>query len=292
MNKHKAKAIFFVDTLYLEKLHGSEENKGSYEKICEQLIQLHTDGHFVFPHLHPHWKDAVYLNDKKQFSLTDLSHYSIANLAYEEIEKLFSDSMNFLKNLGITYEKWGYRAGGWCIQPFAKFKEIFVGQNIKYEFSVLPGYKNTNQAQAFDFSSVRIQNPYYFTEKVEEPETSGQFIEYPISTVHFTQNVLFTDRLVRKYLWKTGDKGWGNGVSAQTEKLKSGYSGQEMASIELLTVAKLSTYKKHLSNNDYMHWISHPKMFTKHGLKMFNAFLKFATTKFNSNFDFTKIEVH
>lgn len=291
LNKHRAKAVFFVDTLYLENLHKSAENEEAYQKVCTQLRQLFADGHFVFPHLHPHWNDAIYLQEKKEFSLNDLSHYSIANLPDEQIKRLFSDSINFLKSLGITYEKWGYRAGGWCIQPFSKFKNIFNEQNISYEFSVLPGYKNEKPSQAFDFSLIQKQIPYFFTEKVEEPEPNGQFIELPISTISFTRNVLFRDRLIRKYLWKTGDKGWGDGASAQTEKLRSVHSHREMVSIELLTMAKLSTYKKYLETHDYMHWISHPKMFTRHGLKMFDAFLGFATNRFNSNFDFTKIVV-
>ncbi|MGZ3861866.1 MAG: hypothetical protein ACXVPN_07560 [Bacteroidia bacterium] len=290
LNNHKAKAIFFIDTLYLQNLKNLNE-KADYESVCGQLKQLYSGGHFIFPHLHPHWKDAIYLNEQKEFSLTNLSHYSIANLQEEEIKKLFSDSLNSLKNIGISYEKWGYRAGGWCIQPFSKFKDIFTEQNIKYEFSVLPGYKNENPAQAFDFSSVNTQNPYFFSENVENPETKGQFVEFPISTLHFTRNVLLRDRLIRKYLWKTGDRGWGNGTSAQTEKLKSVYTDREMASIELLTLAKLNTCKKYLAEHNYMHWISHPKMFTKHGLKMFNSFLEFTNNKFEANYDFTKIEV-
>jgi hypothetical protein len=293
LKKNAAKAIFFIDTFYLFNLQKHPELVEDHQKITAQIKQLYSEGHYIFPHIHPHWKDAVYHHEKKEFSLGDLTNYSLANLPKGEIRSHFNDSIRFLKEIGISYEKWGYRAGGWCIQPFSMFKDIFLEKNIAYEFSVLPGYKNENARQAFDFTSVKTYTPYYFTESVETPEEKGSFIEFPISSLHFTSRIKFTDRLVRKYLWKKGDHGWGKGTSAQTDRLRSVLTEKEMASIELLTIAKLRTYKKHLEDNAYMHWISHPKMFTRHGLKMFDSFLSFATNTFSPTFDFLKmIPVH
>jgi hypothetical protein len=289
LEKYKAKAVFFVDILYLENLKKHKELSEDLAGIVSQLKRLNEKGHYVFPHLHPHWLDANYIADKKEFSLTDLTFYSVANLETAQIKKLFKESIEFLKNIGITYEKWGYRAGGWCIQPFHLFKDIFKEENICYEFSILPGYKNESKDQAFDFSSLTRNTPYFFSETVEKPEDKGVFIEFPISTIEFNVQVRFSDRIVRKYLWKTGDRGWGDGISAQTARLKSVHTDREMVSIELLTLAKLSTYKKCLKNTEYMHWISHPKLFTRHGLKTFDSFLEFATNKFAVTFDFKEM---
>ncbi len=289
LNKHKAKGIFFVDVLYIQNLKKQKEHAGDYTRIVQQLTDLNDEGHYIFPHIHPHWLDAIYLENKKEFSLPDLTHYSLANLKTAQIQNLFTEAIRFLKEIGITHEKWGYRAGGWCIQPFSLFKDIFIKENITYEFSVLPGYKNTNSNQAFDFSRIKECNPYFFSELIEKPEDKGPFVEFPISTIQFNSLIRFRDRLVRKYLWKTNDRGWGDGISAQTALLKSNSAGFEMVSIELLTLAKLSTYKKYLKNSEYMHWISHPKMFTKHGLKTFDSFLNFATNNFNPIFDFIEM---
>jgi len=289
LNKHQAKGIFFVDIFYLLNLKKHKELNEDLAQIIKQLKTLYAEGHYIFPHIHPHWLDSVYLENKREFSLVDLSNYSLAGLPEFQIKNLFKESIQFLKEIGISNTTWAYRAGGWCIQPFNLFKDIFIEEEIKYEFSVLPGYKNDNTNQFFDFSQVTKNTPYYFSDYPEKPEETGLFIEFPISTIYFNSTIRLKDRLVRKYLWKTGDKGWGDGTSAQTSLLKSNSPNLEMVSIELLNIAKLNTYKKHLKNSAYMHWISHPKMFTKHGLKTFDSFLHFATTHFNPIFDFREM---
>lgn len=286
MNRYNAKAVFFVDMLYLLNLKKYSELNSNFAAITNQLKTLNAEGHYIFPHIHPHWLDAVYISKKKEFSLIDFSRYSLAKFQKSNVKSLFEDSINCLRDIDISYPKWGYRAGGWCIQPFSTFKDIFISENIGFDFSVLPGYKNDNIDQAFDFSMIMKNNPYFFSDAVEKPDDKGLFIEFPISTIQFTQVTKIKDKIVRKYLWETGDKAWGNGLSAKTAELKFNLNNQEMISVELLNRAKFGGYKKYIKNNDYMHWISHPKMFTKHGLKMFDDFLKFSTNNFNLIFDF------
>lgn len=289
LNKYNAKAVFFVDILYILNLKKYPELESKFIAITDQLKTLHAEGHYVFPHIHPHWLDSVYLPDKKEFSLSNVSNYSLAKLEKEQIENLFIQSINFLKSLGVNYSKWGYRAGGWCIQPFNLFKDIFISEEIAYEFSVLPGYKNNDEDLAFDFSMITKVIPYFFADTVEIPDEKGPFVEFPISTIKFNQCDVFEDKLVRKYLWKMNDRGWGDGTSAQTDSLSSIFADKEMISVDTLTIAKLGVYKKHLTKETYMHWISHPKMFTKHGLKTFDRFLNYGHSKFTINYDFKKM---
>src|ERR1700739_3552615 len=58
-------AIFFVDTTWLIRLKEVAFNnsaaKKDFEKIVEQLRDVVSRGHYVFPHLHPHWINASYL---------------------------------------------------------------------------------------------------------------------------------------------------------------------------------------------------------------------------------------
>lgn len=290
LNKYNAKAIFFVDILYILNLKKHTELGSQVIAITNQLKTLHNEGHYLFPHIHPHWLDAVYLKDENEFSLTNLSNYSLAKLEYTEIQYLFTQSIDFLKDIGINYSQWGYRAGGWCLQPFSLFKNIFSSEKIMYEFSVLPGYKNENIDQAFDFLSITSNTPYYFSDAIEIPDEQGQFIEFPISTMQFNKIDIVADKLVRKYLWKINDRGWGDGISAQTAALKSGFINREMVSIDTLNISKLGKYKKKINRDDYMHWISHPKMFTKHGLKTFDIFLNYAHSKFSIDYDFKKMK--
>src|ERR1035437_4606027 len=73
MNKYNAKAIFFVDILYLLNLKKHSELNADFVAVKDQLKTLYREGHYLFPHIHPHWLDSVYLDDIKEFSLSDLS---------------------------------------------------------------------------------------------------------------------------------------------------------------------------------------------------------------------------
>src|ERR1700749_4620780 len=77
LNRYDAKAIFFVDILYLLNIKKRPDLIKDFEAIKKQLKTLFKEGHYVFPHIHPHWLNAVYAEDKKQFSLTDLSGFSL-----------------------------------------------------------------------------------------------------------------------------------------------------------------------------------------------------------------------
>lgn len=290
LDQYNAKAIFFVDTLFLLQLKSNPEFKLTLEAVKNQLSNLYKKGHYIFPHLHPHWTDAKYMKETQEFDLSDLKKYSLASLEIEQVNSLFEKSISILKECGISYPHWGYRAGGWCIQPFSRYKKLFLDQKIKFEFSVMPGYMNSVEEQNFDFSKVKQNSPYYFSNDVTEEDKKGEFTQFPISSINLNARERLFDKFVKKILWKVGDKGFGKGMSAQTSALKTNNSAEEMISLDILTVAKISAYKKYLYNNSYMHWISHPKMFTKHGLSMFNNFLKHAHKNYKIEFDFMNMQ--
>jgi hypothetical protein len=289
MNKYNAKGVFFVDVLYMLNLKKHSELFKDTNAIGAQLNKLHTEGHYVFPHIHPHWLDAEYNKETGQFALNNLSRYSLAKLQTAEAAKLFTDALDYLKEIGISYGDWGYRAGGWCIQPFSRYKDVFEKEHMAYDMSVLPGYKNLHPDQTFDFSRVKNRKPYRFTDVVETEVANGKFVELPVSTIEIGGLAKTKDNLLRKYLWRTGDKGWGDGAGAQTAALKVNLYNNEMISIELLTSAKLNSYKRYIDREDYMHWISHPKMLTRHGLSMFGKFMEYAADKYEAVYDFHKM---
>lgn len=290
LDKYKAKAVFFVDVLFILQLKKHFEFQLTIETIKNQLLLLYKKGHYIFPHLHPHWTTAKYIQTTKEFDLSNLTKYSLANLDIDQVNSLFENSFSFLKECGISYPYWGYRAGGWCIQPFSRYKNIFSDKKIKYEFSVMPGYMNSAEEQYFDFSKIKLKLPYHFSNTVSDEEQNGEFTEFPISSICLNKREKLLDKFVKKVLWKLHDRGFGKGMSAQTAALKSNDPSEEMISLELLTVAKTFAYKKFLNNNSYMHWISHPKMFTRHSLNMFNGFLKYAHKHFEIEYDFKNMQ--
>ncbi|HMT30090.1 MAG TPA: hypothetical protein PKD91_12500, partial [Bacteroidia bacterium] len=154
-------AVFFVDTTYMLRLKAqsvlTEACKKDFEKIASQLRMLVQKGHYVFPHIHPHWLDAEYLEDKNQWRLNNISKYRFHNISEAERTKVFDGSVELLNEIFHSefpnYKVDGYRAGGWGIQPFEDFLPYFLKNGIKHEFSVLGGIYQYTDAQQFDFSN-------------------------------------------------------------------------------------------------------------------------------------------
>lgn len=294
-------AIFFVDTTYLDRLksEASPACKNDFERIAEQLKNLVRKGHYIFPHIHPHWLDAEYNAADNQWSLKNYSRYRFHKTAVADREKLFDRSIALLKEItddaSSAYELNAYRAGGWSIQPFEDFSPWFDKHGIKHEFSVVPGFRNLAEAQYFDFSNAPVKPVYHFETDPAIEQENGKYTEYTISTLPVTTGMYWMGKLWGKYLWKTGQRsiGDGSGLVIKDETVTGsrkemlGSKNREMISAELLTTVKLPYYKKFLEKNSYMHFISHPKMLSQHNIKMFGKFLDFAAKKYELKTDFS-----
>lgn len=278
-------AIFFVDTTCLLKMQGQNENtKKDLEKVKKQLVAILKSGHYVFPHLHPHWLDAKYLDNINQWDLSDITRYRLHKLDINEIERLLEGSINMIssiqKEAGVNYPIDTYRAGGWCLQPFEKLRASFLKFGLKNDFSVLHGFSNNNENCYYDYSKVPADITYKFNNDVTVKDASGPFTEFTISSIEISPTAQIYGRLLNKFLAYTKDLNFGDGISnslsadKQAEKSK-----KEMVSIELLNAAKLGAYIQFFDSNKYMQFISHPKMISPHNLKTFRKFLKHASKK-------------
>ncbi len=305
LDEYKIKAIFFVDTTWLIKLkelsaiHPACQN--NLKLISSQLINIVKEGHDVFPHLHPHWMDAIYEPEKDEFNLNNIAKYRINQLSKEEREKLFDESIAILKQIIHpdlpNYKINGFRAGGWSIQPFEDFKASFQKHEIIYDFSVMPLVYQFTDAQHFDFSTCIKSSIYRFSNKVEEPDDRGKFIEITSDIIYIEQWRKFIDKIFLKFLYKlfhdsTHMKGIGVNSHEVKSKAKSPFginltnSNYERVSIELLTRIKLSSYKNFIRNQEFVQFVSHPKILTQHNIKMLKCLLKFAVERFHINSDF------
>jgi len=292
---HKTHAIFFVDTTWLirlkevAKLHPTA--KKDFLTVAYQLQNIITSGHYVFPHIHPHWLDANYLSDTNQWQLNTYSKYRFHNINTEQRDELFTESINLLKELiepvKQNYIIDGYRAGGWSIQPFEDFAPYFERYGIKYDFSVLPGKKNISNVQQFDFSDITAKAPYSFSTDVAVQGT-GAFVEFPISTIKVSSLTRLFNKIVLKYLWRTNDRYSGDGHSIASETSESDPQ-REMLAIELLTIAKLRLYNNFLARNNFIQFIAHPKMLSRHNISTFERFMKKAFALYTIETDFKKM---
>ncbi len=305
LEEYNIKAIFFVDTTWLIKLKELSENcpacKNKLQLISSQIINIIKQGHDVFPHLHPHWMDAIYDPQKDEFNLQNITHYRINQLNQEEIKNIFDSSIAILKEIihydFPDYKINGFRAGGWSIQPFEVFKESFQKHNIVYDFSVMPLVYQFTDAQHFDFSTCIKSNIYRFSDKVEEQDDKGNFIEITSDIIYIEPWRKFIDKIYLKLLYKVLDdsthlKGIGVRSNEISIKPKSPFginlatSNYERVSIELLTRIKLANYKKLINNQEFVQFVSHPKILTKHNIKMLKCLLKFTNKHFTINSEF------
>ena len=300
------KALFFVDTIYIKRLLEiqHENTKADYLKIEAQLTSILQKGHIIFPHLHPHWIDANYLEKINQWELLNIGKYRFHNIDRETREELFDFSIEFIKKIqqkaGVFYDISGYRAGGWCLQPFRDFKPLFIKHNIKNDFSVLKNFKKFSENVYYNYTKVPRKDIYNFNDHVELEEINGPFKEYSISYIEIKNKII--NRLFLKYLSIRGIQNLGDGISvSHTEEqiikdIDEGIVNNqgaviEMISVELLKSLKMKAYKQLIHNNMYTHFISHPKMLSSHNIKCFDELLTYLKTKYTLECDFEKMNL-
>jgi hypothetical protein len=298
LQEYKARGIFFVDTTYLIRL--SEVSlkypraKKDFELITAQIKTLMEQSHYVYPHIHPHWLDAVYLDEQNEWELSDLRRYRFHSISVQERDMLFERSTAILTTIAgdHAYNADAYRAGGWCIQPFSDFISNFDRYGIKTDFSVLPGFRNPSELMYYDFTAAPNASVYRFSEDVLQVDESGPYTQFAISRLTFSKWNQWRNRILLKYLWKTGKRSIGDGISASDPSAeKNKIQNGEMASIELLTSVKLDSYLHYFNTHDYMQFISHPKMLSVHNLEVFGRFMNEAFAKGDVETDYKKMKV-
>lgn len=301
LNQYKIKGIFFVDCSYLNRLEevitSHPQAMSDYNKIKVQLLQLIEQGHYIYPHVHPHWIDAIYNSEYNNWNLTNNSKYRMNSLSKEKRDEHFNSALLSLKKItNSTCSFDAYRAGGWCIQPFNIFKSLFESNKVYSDFSVLGGSKKEGNTLSFDFRTIKPNStPYRFDSAVDKQSKNGYYKEYPISSIKLKKNSL-PNKLINKALWRLPyGKNMGDGISSPFKSSINPIdydSSFEMISIELLNINKLNRYKSFLKRNDYMQFISHPKMISQHNLDVLSKFLKYASKKHTINSDWKKIELN
>ncbi|MDX2171937.1 MAG: glycosyltransferase [Bacteroidota bacterium] len=294
-------ALFFIDTLYLYRLSAIKNSsaQNDYSQICNQLTQILKDGHFIYPHIHTHWYNATYNSLFNQWNLDDLSLYRFHSISKEKQEESFEFSISFIKAIQnrakVYYDIDCYRAGGWCIQPFKDFKPFFVKYGIKYDFSVLKDFRLNHNESFYNFEGFPKSYVYNFEDDISLESYNGKFKEFSITSINYSKAKIVFNSIFLKFAYRLNYVNFGDGISAQRndsseeigspKKIDFGKS-IEMTSIELMTAVKLNDYKKFLGSNNFMHFISHPKMISKHHIYCFEKFLKYSLNNFNIETDF------
>ncbi len=301
LKKHKVRALFFVDMLYLCRLKEAAENYGNAKKdfdfIEKQLIEMAEQGHYVFNHLHPHWLDAAYGEAINEWELANSSKYIFESLKEYEKDEVFDRTMSLLNEIlrkaKVNFPADGYRAGGLYIQPFSSFKKYFEKYRLQNDFSVLINAlgESENNAGRFNFSGVK-KNIYSFKDDVVTEDETGPYTEYAMKFVE----IPFVYRLLNSAFYRLFSRSkkhqrYGNGISI-TNKIYSAnnkrFTSTETFAVEMLNDIKLPLYLKEASLNGYLHLLSHPKLVSDYNLQVFDKLLAKLNLLENVEFDFKK----
>ncbi len=270
--KRNVRAIFFVDTLFLIRLKEqsfiSNKAKIDFQLILDQLNDI-AKQHDIYLHLHPHWLDAVYHEENGIWDLSNHCRYTFEEFTSSEVYEMFSQSLEILREVlsNPNYVSLGYRAGGWSIQPFSKFKEAFIAFGVKVDYSVIPGKMFHSTAQKFDFLTAPTNKRIYnFSECPSIEDNEGKFKEIPISVYSISpllyflrKNYLHIQYMLLKYFKKPK----GSTVKAKILNEKSTYSKYTfIAQIENLDIFQLFGLYYKFKKDKYIHFVSHPKLMT------------------------------
>lgn len=277
-------ATFFVDATFLAFLIKNSDQKlyfRMYKLIEQQISKILKSNHRIELHIHPHWyfaelKDGILYYPKEKFR--------IQNCNLEEIDYIIGESYNILldicKNIFSGYEITCYRAGGWCIQPFDKIKNILLKYNIIIDSSVAFGLYDNTDTHFYNFKNSTRKSIYRFDQKPEIEDTSGKFIEIPIST--YKTNPY--RKLQRKYLLKEKFNSWGDGVGINVNKnnlIRKLFNGYSMFSIDGNFDIQYNLDRVLQYDLNTVNFISHPKNFTKMSFKFLDLLNLYDVSYYN-----------
>lgn len=281
LEEHDAKAIFFVDALWL--LFLKKNFYDDFLKIVDQLKRIDSSGSSIELHIHPQWLNAMYSDGIISFN--SLENYKLQSLGNDEILNIFKEAIDLLQS--ITNQRIRcFRAGGWCIEPFSKIQGAFKAFNIKYDFSVVSGvYLDDGKVYDYDFTKVPKLLYYRFQNSVNEQVMNGDYFEVPLSTYHNNPVCIVLNKAL---LLLTRDKIYGDGVGIKNNTITKTIRRILSFSKSMLSLDKTSNFifkyliKYKFGGSPLIVIVSHPKTISIEGLRNLTLIAKEYNT-FNSS---------
>jgi hypothetical protein len=277
-DKHNARCVFFIDAGYLEKLRTYSlqfpKLRHDREQIIGQLKRLSSAGHDIQLHVHPHWEGTVY--DGKEW-IFDLSRYRIDAFSDDSVLDIFerySAAITDVTQKPIS----AFRAGGWCIQPFAKFRTVFDRLNIAVDSTVFTGGRNSTATEWYDFRDAPDLDYWRFDSDPCQREANGKFIELPITSYRLPPTFFW--RLALTKVAKLGShRSFGDGTPSrnspgQLARLLTTFSTSVVSMDGYKSSFLMKAYRKMKKRRrDHFVVSGHPKALSEYSLKKLDHFL-------------------
>lgn len=277
-DKQGVKLCQFVDIGFLLKLE--EEMKKhlvlqkDYSALCTQLENLWATGHDLQLHIHPHWEDSYYDGQKW---ICKVDRYRLHDFSDEEIKSISHRYKKRLAEFTGNDELFAFRAGGWCIQPFHRLKNVLYDLGIHVDSSVFANGHYASDIYQYDFRGVPLKGKWKFSNDPLVEEVEGIFTELPISSIYnsplFYWRLFLLGRLNPHEHKPLGD---GIPVPAPGQRLKLlSHWTHNTVSVDGYNASLLwRAYRQHLRlKKNEMVVIGHPKSLTRYGLKALEQFI-------------------
>lgn len=265
---------FFVDVGYLIASEGKQELSDERSKVLDQLEAVLSKGHDIQLHIHPHWEKAKFENGN--WSMNADSHYRLNNFELEEAKDIIRKYKAKLEEY-IGREVTVFRAGGWCIQPFAPLAETFKEIGLVYDSSVIAGFRMVTDQYAVDFSNIDSDVDYRFSEDITLLDPEGFMTEFPITSYRYSP-LFFWSLYLKGKLNKEDHRMIGDGTfishgSKKWQQLLSYTTGH--LSTDGYYATKLESGLESAVNLglDKMITIGHPKGNTKYSVRLLEKFI-------------------
>lgn len=179
-----ARFTVFVDAAYLLKLYqlkgGAPVLDEQFNLIVSNIIDMQSRGHDIQLHFHPQWLYSQWDNLNNQWIL-DQVHYKLTDMPISEAYTNIISAKKLLENI-CDKKVFGFRAGGFCMDSFYKFKSLFISQNLLYDSSVARGLYIDSPIHSYDYRNVPSKQIYSFEDSVFEESEGGTFTEMSISS--------------------------------------------------------------------------------------------------------------
>lgn len=286
LDKHSMKAVFFVDTVFLNRLLSLKENntilERDWESIKQQLIYLHNHGHDLQLHLHPQWYHGSFEEGKWRSVLSD---YKLSDMPTPLVEEMFKNGITLLNGFNNN-NTIAFRAGAYCLQTLGNYNEILYNNGLRIDSSVnRNGVSKTQDHQWYDFSRIPDEYVYPFWSDVTVKEPNGQLLEVSIPSYKLS---IIEDILnhIRRRINKDSKKTWGDGIGSighydnkkdkMCHMIKSRFKPMRVvASIDACGAETLECLfsQETRRGGEYMMIMGHPKSFTPYSLNLLDKFL-------------------
>jgi len=285
-DRHDAKFVFYVDSGYLDRLKTYcdryPQARADYDAVMEQIRMLDAQGHDIQLHIHPHWEDCTY--DERGWHM-DTSRFRIHSFSQAQIEEIVYRYKKALTDI-VGEKVFAYRAGGWCLQPFAKLGPALKKYGIWLDSTVYEEGLNSSQTHYYDFRGMPKKSLYRFEADPLKEDPQGYFTEIPISTCKVSPLFFWRFAYTKKF-GKNAHKVYADGIGAGgtsnssllrmlTRPTKSLVSMDGLRA-SLLKRALVENEKRDPEGNLVV--IGHPKAVTPYALETLDRFLRHATKR-------------